>query len=118
MTEEYSPQKHEFGTDAAAEWAKSITPGQGKKEKKKMKEFFEYCDMLDDAVELKNPGLKDGQWYCGDADWFDYAVEVKNKEVKIASLVGHEAPREPHVSVAHTPLAVHPNGNDPPQAPI
>jgi hypothetical protein len=51
MTEKYSPQKHEFGTDAAAAWAKSITPGQGeKKEKKKMKEFFEFCDDLDEAT--------------------------------------------------------------------
>ena len=57
MTEKYSPQKHEFGTDAAAEYAKSITPGQGKKEKKKMKEFFEFCDMLD---ELSEGGVKSG----------------------------------------------------------
>ena len=82
MTEKYSPQKHEWGTDASAKYAKGLTPGQGeKKEKKKMKEFFEYCDTLDEAVDLKNPGLKDGQWYVGDADWFDYAVEVKNKQV-------------------------------------
>ena len=51
MTEKYSPQKHEFGTDAAAEYAKSITPGQGKKEKKRMKEFFEYIDMLEELQE-------------------------------------------------------------------
>jgi len=82
MTEKYSPQKHEWGTDASAKYAKGLTPGQGEeKEKKKMKEFFEYCDVLDEAVDLKNPGLKDGQWYVGDADWFDYAVEVKNKQV-------------------------------------
>ena len=51
MTEKYSPQKHEFGTDAAAEYAKSITPGQGKKdkEKKKMKDFFEFREGLDEA---------------------------------------------------------------------
>jgi hypothetical protein len=51
MTEEYSPQKHEFGTDAAAEWAKSITPGQGKKEKGKkvMKDFFHFREGLDEA---------------------------------------------------------------------
>ena len=51
MTEKYSPQKHEFGTDAAAEYAKSITPGQGKKdkEKKKMKTFLEHLDVLDEV---------------------------------------------------------------------
>ena len=51
MTEEYSPQKHEFGTDAAAEWAKAITPGQGKekKEKKVMKDFFQFREGLDEA---------------------------------------------------------------------
>ena len=82
MTEKYSPQKDEWGTDASNKYARDITPGEGKKkEKKKMKEFLEYCDILDEAVELKNSGLKDGQWYCGDADWFDYAVEVKNKEI-------------------------------------
>ena len=89
MTEKYSPQKHEFGTDAATEYAKSITPGQGKKEKKmkKMKDFFEFVDELNEAVDFKNPGLKDGQWYCGDPSWFDYGIEVKNK--KVLPLVPH-----------------------------
>jgi hypothetical protein len=51
MTEKYSPQKHEWGTDASAKYAKGLTPGQGeKKEKKKMKEFFEFCDDLDEAT--------------------------------------------------------------------
>ena len=50
MTEKYSPQKHEWGTDASAKYAKGLTPGQGeKKEKKKMKDFFEFREGLDEA---------------------------------------------------------------------
>ena len=100
MTEKYSPQKHEWGTDASNKYAREITPGEGKKGKKKMKEFFEYCDTLDEAVDLKNPGLKDGQWYCGDADWFDYAVEVKNKQV---------LPLVPHAGVVESDTQVREN---------
>ena len=49
MTEDYNPQKHEFGTPAATAWAKSLTPGQGDakkepKEKKKLKSFTEHMD--------------------------------------------------------------------------
>ena len=45
MTEKYSPQKHEWGTDASDKYARDVTPGQGKKEKKKVKEnkdFFRF----------------------------------------------------------------------------
>ena len=51
MTEKYSPQKHEWGTDASDKYAREITPGQGKKdkEKKKMKDFFEFREGLDEA---------------------------------------------------------------------
>ena len=42
MTEKYSPQKHEWGTDASAKYAKGLTPGQGeKKEKKKMQALID-----------------------------------------------------------------------------
>ena len=54
MPEDYKPQKHEFGTPEASDWAKSMTPGQenstgfpaGKKKnsapEKKMKTFLEH----------------------------------------------------------------------------
>lgn len=57
MTEDYKPQKHEFGTPESSEWAKSMTPGQensdgfpaGKKgnsePKKKIKTFTEHMDV-------------------------------------------------------------------------
>ena len=53
MPEEYSPQKHEWGTDASDKYARDITPGQGKKEKKKVKEskdFFQFRKELDEAT--------------------------------------------------------------------
>ena len=53
MPEEYSPQKHEWGTDASDKYARDITPGQGKKEKKKVKEskdFFQFREELDEAT--------------------------------------------------------------------
>ena len=51
MTEKYSPQKHEWGTDASTKYAKSITPGEGKKkEKKESKDFFEFREELDEAT--------------------------------------------------------------------
>ena len=53
MTEKYSPQKHEWGTDASDKYARGITPGQGKKEKKKVKEskdFFQFREELDEAT--------------------------------------------------------------------
>ena len=43
--EKYSPQKHEWGTDASTRYAKSVTPGENKKKGKKMsetKDFFEF----------------------------------------------------------------------------
>lgn len=39
----YSPQKHEWGTDASTKHAKKITPG----EEKKMKRFKEFNESLD-----------------------------------------------------------------------
>ena len=49
--QEYSPQKHEWGTDASAKHAKGLTPGQHeKKEKKKMKGFSEFREGLDEAT--------------------------------------------------------------------
>ena len=52
MTEKYSPQKHEWGTDASDKYARDITPGQEKKKKKEQREmrsFFEHLDVLDEA---------------------------------------------------------------------
>ena len=61
MAEDYKPQKHEFGTPEASDWAKSMTPGQenstgfpaGKKKnsapEKKLKTFLEHLDVLDEA---------------------------------------------------------------------
>jgi len=52
MTEKYSPQKHEWGTDASDQYARDITPGQEKKKKKEQREmrsFFEHLDVLDEA---------------------------------------------------------------------
>ena len=52
MAEDYKPQKHEWGTDASDKYAREMTPGQegtNKKEKKKMKEFFEFLDDLEEA---------------------------------------------------------------------
>ena len=43
--EKYSPQKHEWGTDASTRYAKSMTPGENKKKGKKMsetKDFFAF----------------------------------------------------------------------------
>ena len=53
MTEKYSPQKHEWGTDASAKYAKRLTPGQGeKKEKKKITmDYFKFREGLDELVE-------------------------------------------------------------------
>ena len=49
MTEKYSPQKHEWGTDASDKYAREITPGEKKKEKKKVKTFYEHLDDLEEA---------------------------------------------------------------------
>ena len=51
MTEKYSPQKHEWGTDASDKYAKNITPGEGKKEKKvkEQKDFFQFREGLEEA---------------------------------------------------------------------
>lgn len=38
---EYSPQKHEWGTDASVKHAKKITPKEGKKKMLKFKQFAE-----------------------------------------------------------------------------
>ena len=57
MTEKYSPQKHEWGTDASAKYAKDTTPGEDKKkEKKVMKDFFEFCDELEELEEAQYQG--------------------------------------------------------------
>ena len=57
MTEKYSPQKHEWGTDASNKYAREITPGEGKKkEKKVMKDFFEFCDELEELEEAQYQG--------------------------------------------------------------
>jgi len=37
----YSPQKHEWGTDASTKHAKELTPGEGKKKMKRFKQFSE-----------------------------------------------------------------------------
>ena len=52
MTEEYSPQKHEWGTDASNKFARNMTPGQSpeKKEKKKVKSFTEHLDMQETVI--------------------------------------------------------------------
>ena len=50
MTEKYSPQKHEWGTDASDKYARDMTPGQSsdKKEKKKdVKEMISFLEHLD-----------------------------------------------------------------------
>jgi hypothetical protein len=39
--ETYSPQKHEWGTDASTKHAKELTPGEGKKKMKRFKQFSE-----------------------------------------------------------------------------
>lgn len=38
---EYSPQKHEWGTDASTKHAKEMTPGEGKGKMKRFKQFSE-----------------------------------------------------------------------------
>ena len=52
MTEKYSPQKHEWGTDASNEYARNLTPGQApeKKEKKKVKSFTEHLDIQETVI--------------------------------------------------------------------
>ena len=47
MTEKYSPQKHEWGTDASDKYARELTPGQEKKKKKEVKEMISFLDHLD-----------------------------------------------------------------------
>lgn len=52
--ETYSPQKHEWGTDAAALWAKEMTPGEEKKKEKTVtveegKSFFEIRESMKSA---------------------------------------------------------------------
>jgi len=48
VTEKYSPQKHEWGTDASDRYAKNITPGEGKKkEKKESKDFFQFREEVE-----------------------------------------------------------------------
>ena len=49
----YSPQKHEWGTDASVKHAKGLTPGEKKKEKK-MKDFHEF------RKEIAEGGVKSG----------------------------------------------------------
>ena len=49
MTEKYSPQKHEWGTDASDKYAREITPGEKKKEKRKVKTFYEHLDDIEEA---------------------------------------------------------------------
>jgi len=52
MTEKYSPQKHEWGTDASDKYARNMTPGEGKKKKKvkESKDFFQFREELDEAT--------------------------------------------------------------------
>lgn len=54
MTKKYSPQKHEWGTKAATDHAKSMTPGEKeyKKEKKvtKGKTFFQFREKMQSAA--------------------------------------------------------------------
>ena len=55
MAEDYKPQKHEFGTPAAAAWAKSMTPGQEgadmpQKEKKKVKGLKEHMEVQETVI--------------------------------------------------------------------
>jgi hypothetical protein len=45
----YNPSKHEWGTDASVKHAKSVTPGEKKKEKK-MKDFFEFRKEMAEAT--------------------------------------------------------------------
>ena len=52
--ETYSPQKHEWGTDAAALWAKEMTPGEEKKKEKTVtvkegKTFFDIRESMKSA---------------------------------------------------------------------
>lgn len=52
--EKYSPQKHEWGTDAATLWAKSVTPGETSKKEKTVtveegKSFFEIRESMKSA---------------------------------------------------------------------
>jgi hypothetical protein len=69
MTEKYSPQKHEWGTDASNKYARDLTPGQGqenlepgklpnkkKKEVKEMLTFLEHLDVQDEIKEAQYKG--------------------------------------------------------------
>ena len=89
MTEKYSPQKHEFGTDAAAEWAKSITPGQGKKEAK-----------LKKIRDVTNPRKKKEVAEVAGTDFFafrslseDVTFRAMTKRVQYASQPGRPGKR-------------------------
>ncbi len=57
MTEEYSPQKHEWGTDASDKYARDLTPGQEKKKKKEVKEMKSFLEHLD-VQEANAPTFK------------------------------------------------------------
>ena len=57
MTEEYSPQKHEWGTDASDKYARDMTPGQEKKKKKEVKEMKSFLEHLD-VQEANGPTFK------------------------------------------------------------
>ena len=56
MTEKYSPQKHEWGTDASNKYAREMTPGEAPEKKKKkqeqreMRSFLEHLDVMDEAT--------------------------------------------------------------------
>jgi len=57
MTEKYSPQKHEWGTDASDKYARDITPGQEKKKKKEVKEMKSFLEHID-VQEANGPTFK------------------------------------------------------------
>ena len=62
MTEKYSPQKHEWGTDASNKYARDLTPGQSSEKKEKKKEvkemltFLEHIDVQDEIAEAEYKG--------------------------------------------------------------
>ena len=75
MTEDYKPQKHEFGTPESSEWAKSMTPGQEKADgfpagkkgnsepKKKVKTFTEHVDVQESVLFHLQEGIPLGELY-------------------------------------------------------
>ena len=60
MTEKYSPQKHEWGTDVSNKYARDLTPGQSseKKKKKEVKEMLTFLEHLDVQDEIKEAEYK------------------------------------------------------------